>query len=301
MDIIERPDVASALLEQARLSQPKRPEGFHQSDFNQCLRKSAMYHFLGRSLEDWTETTLLRMLRGTLKGSYLSQNQPELVFDSDNFGWCSVDRLWPDNLVRGAAAVDQTVMELKSTIRSSNRPINDSTNYFCQTATYVLKKARLDGWDILPWSTWHGFLYVVYERGDYKSPDPDHRAFELTWTGQELLDWEVELQRRRDAVMDSLDFLHIEAAAKNNEAFLFDVEKLKDRLPAEDGDAFLELLPPIEDHYGFECDAYGPCPVKELLGCPGRAEDSAWDKLPFQLVKEEYARVEGLASAKKKK
>lgn len=281
MDITERPDIATELLRQARSNRPSRNPGWHQSDLNRCLRKSVISAFINRNEEDdLSEQTKLRFLRGEGIHHFLSEGKPEESFWADGVGFCTIDRKWADE------SGQEWPMELKTTGFSSAYPPTEHGNYICQLATYVVKKSRKHDGHIDVTRKYKGYLYVLHEQGDYVSRQPEHRAFEFTWTGAELLDWEDELRRRYVSLDSSLRMLT--RLEEYDPDFNMQVERLRDLLPLDD--EIEGVLPAVKDHYDWECDQYGPCPVRELIHCPGNKHNAAW-ALPFVPEKEEYVRV----------
>lgn len=268
-----------------------------------------MEHFLGEGLglpQGWTHSLesdsrgqQLRFLRGEMKGYYLAEGVPEEVWftgqtpdDEDGF-WCSIDRPWQE-----PEDPYPMPMELKSTRYSAAKPIQELFNYMCQAATYTVKKAwKMDGHIDLD-RVYHAYLYALFEQGDYKGDRlPEDRAFQLEWTGQELLDWDGEITRRHDELVKS--FHALTELLRVDRGFQFEAEKVRDWIPTETPEAFLELLPPITDHYTWECSDYGECPLVALIGCPGKGDDSSW-KLPFKVTEELLVREEHTAMKKKK-
>jgi hypothetical protein len=273
--------------------------GLHQSDHNRCLIKGVVTKMVGEELEEGME---LMFLRGQGIGMFLSQAKPEEVFYAPGFGWCSIDRPWVDD------EGNPVPMELKSTRFSSKYPITEWTkgegykhaNYICQLATYVVKKLRneraeinsvrrsvewdeLDGEVVISSKRYSGFLYVLYELGDYTNRKPEQRCFELQYTGAELLSWEGELDRRHGLLTTSLRHLNL--------PYYTDLlATVGDHLPIAFED-IAPALPPVEEHFAWECEAYSRCPLKDLIGCPGDKNNAKWT-LPFHIEEEYYTRAE---------
>lgn len=289
MDITERPDIALELLNQARATKPSRNRGWHQSDHNRCLRKSVVSAFMDRDEEaDLSLGTKLRFLRGEGIHSFLSEHKPEYSFYAEGVGFCTIDRPWWDE--DGV----EWPMELKTTGFSSAYPPTKHANYISQLATYVVKKAIKEDGGVWPDRTYKGYLYVLHEQGDYASRQPEHRAYEFCFTGSELLDWDAELFRRHTELNRALNAL--KAKEETDLAFSMQAEKLKDLLPLDD--QIEDMLPPITDHYDWECDQYGPCPIRELIHCPGNKSNGSWG-LPFQVGNESYTRQHRVEKEKK--
>ena len=288
MHITERPDVASALLAQARSHKGYRDPSWHQSDHNRCLIKSVVGRFIQDKFNvdngdegEWLidERTALMFLRGAGIGAFLAEHTPEEVFFAPGVGWCSIDRPWTDDDGRTVP------MEIKTTRFSSAYPITEHENYISQLATYVAKREAHHNRAINPAGTYAGYIYALYEQGDYVERKPEHRAFQFKFTGQELLDWEGELRRRHYYLEDSLTTLN--RRWETDPQFQLEMEKLRDQIPVD-----LDLassLPPITEHYQFECDKYSECPMKELIHCKGTGPDGTWG-LPFQIDSEFYVR-----------
>lgn len=290
MDIIERPDVAFKLLEIAKSHRPPRAKGFHATDHLHCLRKAVWEYVTGRSIVSAEEEqdpqqgyrTQLTFLRGEGIGNFFEEGKPEYRFWADDFGTCSVDRLWEED-------GNTFIMELKSTRMSAAYPLNEegsATNgYIMQVITYLVKHMIKEGLPIIPDEFYKCFIYVFYDMGDYTGGDrrPDHRAFELRVGGEELLWWNEELQRRHFLLIESMekfDGLREDKYASDQ------IDRMVDLLPV-----YLDLeefLPPVGEHWPFECDKYSRCPLKDLLDCPGTANNAKWG-IPFE-VKEYYAR-----------
>ncbi len=117
---------------------------------------------LGTSFEEVLEPALRQRLFGDRPGEYMS---PEgIAFSPDYLFDC------PEGLVLG---------EFKLTWYSSRGAPTDKkfAKWLAQIALYLhwleLRKCR---------------LYVFFVNGDYKPPTPDLKAWELTFTGQELTD-----------------------------------------------------------------------------------------------------------------
>src|SRR3990167_3456160 len=87
-------------------------------------------------------------------------------------------------------------MELKTTRFSSAYPITEHENYITQLATYVVKKARREQGGVLADESYYGYIYALFEQGDYVVRKPEQRAFEFQFSGKELLQWEAELDQR---------------------------------------------------------------------------------------------------------
>ena len=280
MDITERPDIARELLNQARQNRPPRRPGWHQSDHNRCLRKSVISAFIDRDEDaDLTDRTKLRFLRGEGIHHFLSEGKPEESFWADGVGFCTIDRKWNDE------AGNEWPMELKTTGFSSAYPPTEHVNYISQLVTYVAKKSRIRDGSIVPDRQYTGYLYVLHEQGDYVDRQPEHRCFEFTWTGAELLAWEQELQRRHNSLEISL--MNLRRLEEDDESYAMQFEKLRDLLPMDD--TIEGILPDVSDHYDWECDQYGPCPIRALIHCPGKASNAAWS-MPFQVGTESYTR-----------
>ena len=285
MWIQETPEIAKALLKQATSRRGERKPGWHQSDHNRCLRKSVVDRWLRerpstltdvpRSLMDldYDYKLELKFLRGEGMHNFLSEGKPEFVEYSPIVGWYSIDRLWfedvtirlPDGRVYTMPAVP---MELKTTDYGSNKPVTEMMTYITQVATYTYEWVRYQLPDLtdddIRACEFHSYLYILHNRGDYKSNMPDHRAFKLTWGGQELLDWAAEISRRHNSLQRGYEAL---------------VENSLEELPISFD--HLPYAPDISDHYGFECEGFGRCPLKDLMGCPGVKEDAAWERVPF--------------------
>ena len=291
MIIEERPDIAQELLTQAIGRRSSRAEGWHQSDVNQCLRKSVVDRWLReeapqdqgypKSLRhlDYDYRLDLKFLRGEGLHHFFSEGKPEFVEYDPDLGWYSIDRTWPEEmtLVTNTGAVyhiPQTPMELKSTDYGMNKPVTEMMTYITQIATYAIKWVRFHlpelGDEDLEAAHLSAFLYIYHNRGDYKGNKPDHRAFKLTWVGHELLEWEREIGNRHATLQLAFNRLTHDAS----------VGGLPTSMPA--------YMPPIDQHYSFECEAYGPCPLKELMNCPGTAESASWDRVPFVVEAEHY-------------
>lgn len=294
MIVIERPDVAATLLNRARGNQAPRGKGFHQSDHTRCLIKSTVSKLVDEELEEGLE---LMFLRGQGIGMFLSQSKPEEIFYAPGFGYCSIDRPWEDddgNIVP---------MELKSTRFSSRGLITEHANYISQLATYVIKKLRnerseinsirrqcdlpeLDSPVVEHSDRYSGFLYVLFELGDYTDRKPEQRAFEFKFSGIELLVWEGELDRRHELLVESRRVL----ADPDNEAVQYAIDRIRDRIPIEFG-VLEDVLPPVKEHFDWECDKYSECPLRVLINCPGTESNAQWG-LPFFIEEETYTRRE---------
>ena len=296
MRIVERPEIWGQMLAEVAANKPPYPPGFHQHDFNQCLRKTALFHFLQQFPE--TSTGLrLKFARGEAMGSWLNLGQEEDVFHAPGLGWCSIDKLWLDE------AGNSVPLEIKTTDFSADSPIAEHVNYICQLATYVAKKARLTFGSIIPEGEYCGFLSVLFNHGNYKPTegrgprDPDGRAFTFFFGGAELLEWEAELERRVAAVNASL--VSLRRWEDQQPGASLEAEKLRDWLPTETPREVLELLPSVQDHYPWECEEYSRCPLKDLIDCPGTAANAAWS-LPFEITEQRLAREEKPMKGQKK-
>lgn len=287
MRIKEVPDVASALLAAARSHKSTRPTGWHQSDHNACLRKSVIKRLLAEKFpslipgEEWLvdERTALMFLRGAGIGAFLSEHRNEEVFYADGFGWCSIDRPWQDPNGR------EVPMELKTTRFSSAYPITEHENYISQLATYVVKKARREQGGVERDERYYGYIYALFEQGDYVVRKPEQRAFEFEFSGRELLVWEQELDQRHGHLEQS--YRALEQRWESDPHFQLEFEKLADYIPADVD--FETLLPPVSEHYEWECNKYDECPVKALINCPGTSDNGRWG-LPFVVESESYVR-----------
>lgn len=303
MEVIERPDVAFKLLEMAKANRPPRAKGYHATDHLHCLRKSVWEYVTDRPLLDAESSlhpdsayrTQLLFLRGEGIGNFFEEGKPEYRFPSpDGFGVCSVDRLWE-------ADGETFIMELKTTRMSAGYSLlkEDSATqgYVVQVVTYLTKHMVKEGIPFDPSKQYKCFIYVFYDMGDYTGNDrrPDHRAFELRLWGHELSAWNEELMRRHALLVKSMQtFDNVRAATQYDKEQL---DRMTDLLPVHlDLEA---LLPPVGEHWSYECEQYSRCPIKDLIDCPGTAGNAKW-KMPFQIEKEVYAREHRVAKGKKK-
>ena len=289
MYIEECPEVAQELLQQAIGRRHDRKPGWHQSDVNQCLRKSVVDRWLreeappasgypkGLRHLDYDYRLDLKFLRGEGMHNFFSEGKPEFVQYDPNLGWYSIDRVWEEGVTLRLSDgrvyhMDAVPMELKTTDYSMTKPVPEMMTYLTQIATYTIKWVRYQLPDLsdddIGECDLHAYLYIYHNRGDYKGNMPDHRAFKITWRGTELLEWEAELTRRHT----QLDRSYGDLVVGSRE----DWGGLPNSF--DDFDA-----PHISDHYGFECDAYGRCPLKDMMGCQGTEASAAWDRVPFGL------------------
>ena len=298
--MLERSDVAFRLLEIAKSHKPNRSSGWHASDHIRCLRKSIWTKLTGRETTDAEDLdrgsayrTELLFIKGEGIGSFYEEHQAEYIFGVPDFGTCSVDRLWQE---------DETtfLMELKSTDMSAGyAPTEEgsATNgYIMQIATYLVKHLLNNG-GVETDKKYKCFIYVFYNHGDYLNNDrrPDHRAFEIRLWGWELLQWEEELQKRHGMLEESWGkFQEAEKDTYN----AGQIERMRDLLPTH-GIDLESLLPPVSQHWAYECETYSRCPLKDLIDCPGTKNNSAWS-IPFEIEKEEYARNHRVRKGSKK-
>ena len=292
MYIEECPEVAQELLQQAIGRRHDRKPGWHQSDVNQCLRKSVVDRWMreeappdsgypkGLRHLDYDYRLDLKFLRGEGMHNFFSEGKPEFVQYDPNLGWYSIDRVWEEGVTLRLSDgrvyhMDAVPMELKTTDYSMTKPVPEMMTYITQIATYAIKWVRFHLPELpdeeLEAGNLCAFLYIYHNRGDYKGNKPDHRAFKLTWVGHELLEWEREITKRHEAL--NLAFQDLVSDAYN-------IGGLPSTMP--------RYMPPIDQHYSFECDSYGPCPLKEMMGCPGTAESAVWDRVPFVIAAEHY-------------
>ena len=286
MRIIERPDVAQQLLDLARKQRPGRHKGWHQSDVNGCLRQAVVKKLIDRDDIEIEEGLDLMFLRGEGIHHFLAEGKPELVFEAEGVGWCSVDRLWEDE------AGDTSPMELKSTRYSSAYPITEHANYIVQLSTYMVKMLHMNHIEVEPAKEYKGYLYVMYEMGDYATRFPEQRCFQLLISGTELLKWEEILRQRYSQLRTSYDELSGFFTQPGNE---MELEKLRD-LVAVDVD-LTSMLPPLAAHWGFQCEY---CSIKELISCEGTKHNAEYGN-PFFVEEAKYTKEHKERKAKKVK
>jgi len=224
-DIIIKVDIeyrARILREQRqKMGAGVRRDGIHVSDLVFCTRKAWAERIVG-FVEDVPDSTILLWVRGLshedLVADGIEQIRAGWCFScekmltwtpeiSDGGGLCptcgdslmvgTIDWVMMESLNADSEAIDDYVpVEMKSTLKSSRKNLDDMPWYADQLKTYMAMHGRS-----------RGRIAILHNMGDYSrgdsdvrgsGPEPELKVYELTWRDASAAkNWLAEMKRRK--------------------------------------------------------------------------------------------------------